>query len=259
MIGVALLLFGLEWLRKGVLRLAGRRSRSSAYAEYLEEREALAAARRRPGLGGPDGGLQGRAARGARGDPDRDGAGGPAVRARTRRCSARAWRWCSRWSWAGAPPAAAARAGDRAQVRRGDPPRRASARSSPPRASAWPGRSATPRCCCSRPSTWRVPAHGAPAAPGSGRRAAGARHERSSASSGCSCSARRARCRSAWRRRCWWPRSSGSSPGPDGWWRHGGGFVLLAAACSARSGVSLRGAAGASLSDFLAPAGNRLG
>ena len=42
-IGVALILFGLEWLRKGILRLAGRRSRSSSFGEFVEERVAIGA------------------------------------------------------------------------------------------------------------------------------------------------------------------------------------------------------------------------
>jgi Ca2+/H+ antiporter, TMEM165/GDT1 family len=51
-VGTFLLLFGVEWLRKGILRLAGRRSRSSAYEDYVEEREALA--QLTPAGSGPD-------------------------------------------------------------------------------------------------------------------------------------------------------------------------------------------------------------
>src|SRR3954465_626275 len=43
-VGVALLLFGMEWLRRGVVRLAGRRARSDSYAEFVAEREALSEA-----------------------------------------------------------------------------------------------------------------------------------------------------------------------------------------------------------------------
>src|SRR5215210_6478988 len=43
LVGGLLLLFGLEWLRKGILRMAGLRRRSSSYEEYVDERALLAA------------------------------------------------------------------------------------------------------------------------------------------------------------------------------------------------------------------------
>jgi uncharacterized membrane protein len=50
-VGGLLLLFGMEWLRKGILRMAGLRRHSSSYDEYVEERAALAGD---PGLGKGD-------------------------------------------------------------------------------------------------------------------------------------------------------------------------------------------------------------
>jgi uncharacterized membrane protein len=51
-VGSALLLFGLEWLRKGVLRVSGYRRRASSYHEFVEARDAAAALP--PSTGGPD-------------------------------------------------------------------------------------------------------------------------------------------------------------------------------------------------------------
>ena len=50
-VGGLLLLFGLEWLRKGILRMAGLRRRTSSYEEYEHERALLASD---PAIGGAD-------------------------------------------------------------------------------------------------------------------------------------------------------------------------------------------------------------
>lgn len=51
-VGITLLTFGGEWLRKGILRLTGRRRRSSSYSEFLDERASMAA--EPPPSGGAD-------------------------------------------------------------------------------------------------------------------------------------------------------------------------------------------------------------
>ncbi len=43
LVGSLLLLFGLEWLRKGILRMADLRRRRSSYEEFVEERDQLVA------------------------------------------------------------------------------------------------------------------------------------------------------------------------------------------------------------------------
>ena len=87
-IGAFLLLFGLEWLRKGVLRLAHLRSPSDSFKEFVEEQEALEAlalpAPGEPDWPARDRRLQGRAAGGRRGDPDRHRARRATGRARAR-------------------------------------------------------------------------------------------------------------------------------------------------------------------------------
>lgn len=50
-IGALLLVFGVQWLRKGVLRMAGRRRRRSSFREFEEERQELAGQGR---AAGPD-------------------------------------------------------------------------------------------------------------------------------------------------------------------------------------------------------------
>jgi uncharacterized membrane protein len=50
-VGTLLLLFGLEWLRKGILRLSGRKSSHTAYEDFVAERTAM---RTEPLPVGPD-------------------------------------------------------------------------------------------------------------------------------------------------------------------------------------------------------------